>query len=225
MIHKKVVVILLFSLNILFSQSGQVVYEAMSKKYPETKENKGDVQIKNLENARISFELKFNNQNSFFYKLSLNKEDGYNLAEETLLIMLGFKEVYFELKEKLLHEDYGEFLIKTPSNHNWNISSESKKINNYLCYKATCTESYTARDGKNKERVITAWFCPELPYSYGPLEYNGLPGLILELEKNGNKVVAKSIVLSDKKISLELPNKKRISKEEYNQKIKENSEF
>ncbi len=215
----------MFGFNFLFSQSGQVFYEAISKKYPETKEKKADSYIDDLEKTRITFELKFNNQNSFFYKLSLNKEDGYNLAEETLLIMLGFKEVYFELKEKLLREDYGEFLIKTPSNHNWNISSESKKIDNYLCYKATCSESYTARDGKTKERVITAWFCPELPYSFGPLDFNGLPGLILELEKSGNKIVAKSIVLSDKTIELKIPNKKTITKEQYDKKIKENSQF
>lgn len=215
----------MFGFNFLFSQSGQVFYEAISKKYPETKEKKADSYIDDLEKTRITFELKFNNQNSFFYKLSLNKEDGYNLAEETLLIMLGFKEVCFELKEKLLREDYGEFLIKTPSNHNWNISSESKKIDNYLCYKATCSESYTSRDGKTKERVITAWFCPELPYSFGPLDFNGLPGLILELEKSGNKIVAKSIVLSDKTIELKIPNKKTITKEQYDKKIKENSQF
>ncbi len=99
------------------------------------------------------------------------------------------------------------------------------KIDNYLCYKATYTESYTARDGKTKERVITAWFCPELPYSFGPLEFNGLPGLILELEKNGNKVVAKSIILSKKETELKIPNKKTITKEQYDKKIKENSQF
>lgn len=183
MIQKALIITFIFTLNCIFPQSGQVFYEAISKKYPETKKKNANTYIEDLEKAKIQFELKFNNLNSFFYKSSLNNEATYNLAEETLLIMLGFKEIYFELKEKLLHEDYGEFMIKTPSNHNWNILSESKKIDNYLCYKATCTESYTARDGKTKERVITAWFCPELPYSFGPLEFNGLPGLILELEK------------------------------------------
>ena len=215
----------IFTFNSLYSQSGQIFYEAISKKYPETKENKADVYITELENTKIFLELKFNKTVSYFTKANLKKGDEFNLGEEGLSILIGYEELYYNLKDKLLFSDYREFLIKTPSNHNWNISSESKKIDNYLCYKATYTESYTARDGKTKERVITAWFCPELPYSFGPLEYNGLPGLILELEKNGNKVVAKSILLSDKTIELKIPNKKTITKEEYDKKIKENSQF
>lgn len=215
----------IFTFNSLYSQSGQIFYEAISKKYPETKENKADVYITELENTKILLELKFNNTVSYFSKANLKKGDEFNLGEEGLSILIGYEELYYNLKDKLLFSDYGEFLIKTPSNHNWNISSESKKIDNYLCYKATYTESYTARDGKTKERVITAWFCPELPYSFGPLEFNGLPGLILELEKNGNKVVAKSIILSKKEIELKIPNKKTITKEQYDNKIKENSQF
>ena len=215
----------IFTFNSLYSQSGQVFYEAISKKYPETKENKADVYIVELENTKILLELKFNKTVSYFSKANLKKGDEFNLGEEGLSILIGYEELYYNLKDKLLFSDYGEFLIKTPSNHNWNISSESKKIDNYLCYKATYTESYTARDGKTKERVITAWFCPELPYSFGPLEFNGLPGLILELEKNGNKVVAKSILLSDKTIELKIPNKKTITKDQYNKRIQENSQY
>ena len=215
----------IFTFNSLYSQSGQIFYEAISKKYPETKENKADVYITELENTKILLELKFNNTVSYFSKANLRKGDEFNLGEEGLSILIGYEELYYNLKDKLLFSDYGEFLIKTPSNHNWNISSESKKIDNYLCYKATYTESYTARDGKTKERVITAWFCPELPYSFGPLEFNGLPGLILELEKYDNKVVAKSIILSKKEIELKIPQKKTITKEQYDKKIKENSQF
>ena len=215
----------IFTFNSLYSQSGQVFYEAISKKYPETKENKADVYIVELENTKILLELKFNKTVSYFTKANLKKGDEFNLGEEGLSILIGYEELYYNLKDKLLFSDYGEFLIKTPSNHNWNISSESKKIDNYLCYKATYTESYTARDGKTKERVITAWFCPELPYSFGPLEFNGLPGLILELEKNGNKVVAKSIILSKKEIELKIPNKKTITKDQYNKRIQENSQY
>ena len=225
MIQKALILTLILTFNSLYSQSGQVFYEAISKKYPETKENKADAYIAELENTKILLELKFNNTVSYFSKANLKKGDEFNLGEEGLSILIGYEELYYNLKDKLLFSDYGEFLIKTPSNHNWNISSESKKIDNYLCYKATYTESYTARDGKTKERVITAWFCPELPYSFGPLEFNGLPGLILELEKYDNKVVAKSIILSKKEIELKIPNKKTITKEQYDNKIKENSQF
>ena len=129
---KKFILIFLFSLNSIFSQSGQVFYEAISKKYPETKENKADVYITELENTKILLELKFNNTVSYFSNANLKKGDEFNLGEEGLSILIGYEELYYNLKDKLLFSDYGEFLIKTPSNHNWNILSESKKIDNYF---------------------------------------------------------------------------------------------
>lgn len=219
------IVVLLFTLNLLFSQSGQIFYEAISKKFPETNENKADIYISELENSKLKLELRFNKELSYFTKTNLNKEEGFNFGEQTLEILIGYQEVFYDSKKKYLYQDYGEVLVKEETNRNWNISTESKKIDNYVCYKATCTENFIARDGISKVRVITAWFCPQLPYSFGPLEYNDLPGLILELEKNGNKVIAKSIVFSDNEIKIQLPNKKTITKEAYNKKIRENSNF
>ena len=150
MIQKALIITFIFTLNCIFSQSGQFFYEAISKKYPETKENKADAYIAELENSRVLFELKFNNKVSYFTKTNLNKSDDYNFGEEALSILIGYEELFYDLKEKFLYLNSDEILIKEPSNHNWNISSESKKIDSYLCYKATCTESYTARDGKTK---------------------------------------------------------------------------
>ena len=55
--------------------------------------------------------------------------------------------------------------------------------------------------------------------------YNGLPGLILELEFKGYKYVAKKIILSPENTTIELPSKNIISQEEYSKKIKENFQF
>jgi GLPGLI family protein len=32
------------------------------------------------------------------------------------------------------------------------------------------------------EHPIIAWYCPKLPFSYGPIGYGNLPGLILQLQ-------------------------------------------
>lgn len=57
---------------------------------------------------------------------------------------------------------------------NWNLNfSDTKKINNYTCNKATM---------EFRGRSYTAWFAPEIPYFIGPFKFAGLPGLILEIQ-------------------------------------------
>ncbi len=90
----------IFTFNSLYSQSGQVFYEAISKKYPETKENKADAYIAELENTKILLELKFNTSFSYFKKSHLNKSDDFNFGEEALTILIGFEELYYNSKDK-----------------------------------------------------------------------------------------------------------------------------
>ncbi|WP_109302532.1 GLPGLI family protein [Aquimarina sp. AU474] len=66
----------------------------------------------------------------------------------------------------------GRFIYKYPSNHHeWTLTGESKKINNYQCQKAVM---------KLHERTYCVWFTTEIPVNFGPLKLNGLPGLIVE---------------------------------------------
>ncbi len=61
----------------------------------------------------------------------------------------------------------------------WEIGKEHKKILGYKCTKAT-----TRFRGRN----YTAWFADELPLSYGPMKFGGLPGIILEIEDDKGEV-------------------------------------
>ena len=71
---------------------------------------------------------------------------------------------------------------------------------------------------------ITAWFCPETPFSYGPNEYNGLPGLIVELiEMPATHFVLKSITFhKDNTEILQLNKLKEIDEKAYYDAIKAN---
>lgn len=53
----------------------------------------------------------------------------------------------------------------------WDLSTEYKSIYGYKCYKAT----------KQNNSKIVAWYCPSINVSDGPLDFYGLPGLILEV--------------------------------------------
>lgn len=77
----------------------------------------------------------------------------------------------------------------------WQITSETKIINQFTCYKAT-SNFKVVRVDKVFQFPIIAWFCPDLPSEFGPMGYGGLPGLILELQE-------RNIVYGVQKINLE----------------------
>jgi GLPGLI family protein len=86
---------------------------------------------------------------------------------------------------------------------NWKITSETKQIGDYLCYKAT--NIYHVDNGlKVFNHPVTAWFCPKLPFPYGPNGYGNLPGLILELQVNNVVYGIKGIQFHDE-LALDLP--------------------
>lgn len=68
------------------------------------------------------------------------------------------------------------FLIsKELKKYNWEISKDSKEILGYEVRKAVAVIDSTT--------TAVAWYAPKLPYKNGPSDYQGLPGLILELEE------------------------------------------
>lgn len=60
----------------------------------------------------------------------------------------------------------------------WRILSKSKTILGYTCQCATVT--FRGRD-------YEAWFTADIPLSYGPWKFQGLPGLILEVSDSKNE--------------------------------------
>ncbi len=91
-----------------------------------------------------------------------------------------------EIKEPILIEESIPVIA-------WNISEETKKINQHDCYKAT--SSFRGRN-------YTVWFTPDIQTGFGPIKLNGLPGLILEVSDETKEVVlyAKSINKEVRKI-------------------------
>ncbi|HLT53106.1 MAG TPA: GLPGLI family protein [Flavobacteriaceae bacterium] len=63
------------------------------------------------------------------------------------------------------------FLVTDEIYYSWQITNETKQIQNFTCYKATTTFR-----GNNFE----VWFTPDIPINAGPWKWYGLPGLIVE---------------------------------------------
>jgi GLPGLI family protein len=89
----------------------------------------------------------------------------------------------------------GELFLITKPKLIWKTQNDTKKIGEYNCFKATTEITVNT---KGRKKLITAWFTPEIPVSLGPLGYDGLPGLILELEVYNKIYFVKKIVLNPK---------------------------
>ena len=112
-----------------------------------------------------------------------------------------------------------QLVNKTNKILDWEVTAESKKIGDYLCYKAIYLDKFINRQGKSTSVPITAWFAPNLPYSYGPKYFNGLPGLILELQDRETTFLASSITISNEdEVKIDFPKGKTVNQESYNSK-------
>ncbi len=67
--------------------------------------------------------------------------------------------------------------------YKWNLVNESQTVAGYLCKKATTTKNVGSL------QTITAGYCEDIPLNDGPMDFSGLPGLILQIEIGNNTVV------------------------------------
>jgi GLPGLI family protein len=207
------------------SKSGIVEYEIAAVDVPFKEGNSQNDMVKSLiEMAKTQkYELKFNSNFSSFMQVESLDNGQY---DENLL--RSAKSVYATLDSYFIDGTKKELITKTDDNilvksdaiaSGWKISTETKMIDTYLCYKATYTSEFVARNNKIKTKTITAWFAPSLPFPYGPIEFHGLPGLILELNKDYTTYLAKKIVFVNQELKTDFPKGKTITKDEYEKAI------
>jgi GLPGLI family protein len=130
-----------------------------------------------------------------------------------------------------------EFLIvENIEKPDWKLVDETKKIGDYTCFKAKLTIPVSDKQKKEyeeflkkeeiksslfkmeepKEKIITAWYTPEIPVSFGPNNYWGLPGLILEINEPETIILCSKVVLNTKGTTIKIPNKgQKVSQKEF----------
>ena len=143
--------------------------------------------------------------------------------KQTLLSFSSYSGIIYDEKKFLYKQSMilgNNIFLKKEKKNDWVLQNETKEINGFLCYKATSTNKIVYGE-KVFNHPVTAWYCPTLPYNFGPNGYSGLPGLILELNDGNISYVVKKINLSKNKTVIEIPKGKTMSEEEYLKKIKE----
>lgn len=164
---------------------------------------------KKLQNTNTIYKLTSRNGISLYKLFNVNSAEN---SSENVEYKVSDDIVYLNQKKNLMLKQTTFlnrlFLIKdTIVVQNWKLSDETKNIGKYLCKKAT-TEMGNS--------MVTAWFTEEIPSNVGPYIYNGLPGLILEVETNSQIYSATKVSFSDENIEIFPPQKgKIVSREEF----------
>lgn len=164
---------------------------------------------------RLEYVLLFNKKKSIFREvLKLNTDfEESSLATKLSKLMGESEGVYFTDTKinKIYHQNEFEselFLIEYNIKNDWELTQETKKIGEYLCYKAIKNDNYLGSSGNLIDKQIIAWYTPQIPLPFGPLKYNGLPGLIIELINNKTVFYTKEIQLNfNDKVVISKPKK------------------
>ena len=132
---------------------------------------------------KLNYELLISDKKSYYHVIS-----ALDFNEKAARLARAFSSAsdFYINKEKnnyiKIIEFSGEkFNVLYNINSNWELTKESKIISGYTCFKATQDRKLRLKKTDNIIKVI-AWYCPSIPLSFGPKEFSGLPGLILELQ-------------------------------------------
>jgi len=228
---KKLLILFIFTNTIIFSQnlSGKVTYVVSMEPFNEKKID-SIYKIKNKKNKKtdkwmkdifkntpnVNAYLDFTNGESICYleeKMQVEGKPTFNMNR----VFAGGDNKYYKNTntKEYLKEYVRENLLIEKNEKKWKITQESKQIGKYLCFKAIDITS------KNKKMKPIVWFTPQIPVSFGPLEYNGLPGLVILVEMFKRTISVSKIVLNPKeKIKIKkLIKGDRITEEKFKEKI------
>lgn len=172
----------------------------------------------------IEFVLIFNQNESFFTQK--NKSMAVDSGLDFKFVIASLKaegEYYLNLKENqsIYHSkklDRNWLVIDQLKEFDWELTSETKVIQGYTCYKAITKYANSSK----KSNEVVAWYAPDIPFRFGPIEYSGLPGLILELEQGNYRFYAEKLTFDTKKKNIKPPTKgEKHTRDSYETKIKE----
>lgn len=227
-LNTKLFIGLLFFYSIYFAQDksgGIVQYEsfpntkkienlvAEKKKTTKNKKLLTLINKANEYNEPIKSKLTFyEGKGAFLVEDKMMKDDNNFAQNMAVLRAGGSKEYYYNINDDIYLikecEVLGECFVFDNKYLKWELTQETKKINEYIVYKAT-------RSNGN----VIAWYTPTIPFGFGPKGEYGLPGLILELEIEKIIFKATKITLNPKEeiVIKEPKGGKRLSYEEYSE--------
>jgi len=168
----------------------------------------------------VEFQLMADKTSSLFKLKEQMSSDNDNNSQRVITAVRG-NAIYYTGDSILIRKKdvFGEEMLiqDIKKEYNWEISKEQKIILGHLCYKATGYYNSYDKNGEDLKVDVYAWFAPGMPISAGPIDINGLPGLILEASVNPRIVYyAKNLNLNPTDFEIVKPRApKTINEQEY----------
>lgn len=216
----KISIFIFFVISYTFAQnSGRVIYKSFFSESEASEELKASNRMlyqdkldEEMMAKQLRFSLDFNADASLFYLSESMISDAENISTKKYVtgLFYGYDKIYTNKKTNELIEQlyypFGTILKRRKADFiKWELKSESKLINNYLCYKATYTYIQKWK-GREFPWKVVAWYCPSIPFNIGPIRYTGLPGMILELTEKNIGYIVEKIEFFNEPINIKIPN-------------------
>lgn len=213
------ILIISFPVSMYAQETTRIIYQAIPAFNPEAQSSlmgqEMGIQAENIISG-FEFELLIQNGKSIFRKVGrIFESDPDDLMYRVALGFSGGDEIWYTEEndpEKILHrlDLEGEVTLNLNEEVDWTIGAETKIIAGYKAIKA---KAFRKKASHTEE--VEVWYTPELPYTFGPLGYNDLPGLILEMKRF--KVTYKFKRIESTNIKLDPPKEteRKMSFEDY----------
>lgn len=162
-----------------------------------------------------NYELYLKGNKSLYTYKEEESEGGYSWKSSKYYIIRDYKSKKTNDWIETLGKKYR--IEDAAPKYKWKILNEIREIEGYLCMKAETTDAI-------KGQTIHAWFTDAIPALGGPEGYGGLPGLILEINKNDGDVIitATDVNIEEAEVKLPIPKKmkgKEITYAEFNKQL------
>ncbi|SHF03124.1 GLPGLI family protein [Psychroflexus salarius] len=212
-----IILTLFFQIIIAQTNSATVIYKINLNK--DSIHNVSDRFVKEMmeQSDSVYATLKFNSKESNYF-LDFDISKMYGTPNLTRIFGGSDNLIYYNQENKeFLSEtlvlDYPVIISKKPIE--WKIlNNETKLINGYLCKKAIGKRAKVNDTELIKNSEFIAWFCPEIPFNFGPERFHGLPGLVLECNSNIVKFELEKITWHKEELEINKPNSGEIISEE-----------
>lgn len=205
---------------VVFGSKSNKLKEKISDNIGVSKEKISSIVDELFSNNTAKQTIKFKDNKTLFIpeiKPETRTRKKFNIAQ----ILLEKGGIYYaDLSKNIVYNERTtndkDIIVKyNISDIKWNITDETTVINGYKVIKATAKYKFEKDKGKQVMRDVVAWFSEDIPIKVSPMNFYGLPGMVVMLEIKGRTFIINSV--KEKKVALnyKLNSKKIISEDEY----------